>query len=84
MTAQIVTMAGQEKLSISSLEEHGAIGSAAAIATDDEHSLTFREACKRFPKAVFWAIAISLTIVVRDLLWTSCVTQAKPSSSVPS
>ena len=42
----------------------GKIDSAAQVATAEEHSLTFREACKQYPTAVFWAMAISLTIVM--------------------
>lgn len=37
---------------------------AAAVATDDEHSLSVIEALKRYPGAVFWAIAMELTIVM--------------------
>lgn len=37
---------------------------AAAIATDDEHSMSVREALRRYPWACFWAIAMSLTIVM--------------------
>ncbi|EHK15300.1 uncharacterized protein TRIVIDRAFT_196183 [Trichoderma virens Gv29-8] len=40
------------------------IDPAAAIATDDEHSLSIKEAFKRYPTSVFWAIAMSLTIVM--------------------
>ena len=36
----------------------------AQIATADEHSLTVREAFKRYPKAVFWAIIMSMTIIM--------------------
>lgn len=38
--------------------------SAAQIATEDEHNLGFREACRRYPTAIFWSIAISFTIVM--------------------
>ena len=37
---------------------------AAAEAAEDEHSMTVAEAFRRYPKAVFWAIAMSLTIVM--------------------
>lgn len=37
---------------------------AASMATDDEHSMSVSEAFKRYPWACFWAIALSLTIVM--------------------
>ncbi|KAL7911352.1 general substrate transporter [Trichoderma velutinum] len=46
------------------LDEYVDIDPAAAIATDDEHSLSIKEAFKRYPSSVFWAIAMSLTIVM--------------------
>ncbi|KAK0765848.1 hypothetical protein N5P37_001788 [Trichoderma harzianum] len=46
------------------LNEYVDIDPAAAIATDDEHSLSIKEAFKRYPSSVFWAIAMSLTIVM--------------------
>lgn len=36
----------------------------AKMATDQEHLLTFREGLKSYPKAIFWAIVLSLTIVM--------------------
>ncbi|RFU75756.1 mfs alpha-glucoside transporter [Trichoderma arundinaceum] len=46
------------------LDVYGDLDPAAAIATDDEHSLSIKEAFKRYPTSVFWAIAMSLTIVM--------------------
>ena len=43
-------------------ERPEAISIAAALANDDEHSLTVREAFKRYPSAAFWAIAMSFTM----------------------
>lgn len=43
-------------------ERRAEIDNAAAVATDEEHSLTVREAFRRYPKAVFWAIAMSFTM----------------------
>ncbi|TXT04303.1 hypothetical protein VHUM_04190 [Vanrija humicola] len=37
---------------------------AAAIGTEREHTLTFREALRLYPGAFFWAIAVSFTIVM--------------------
>lgn len=45
-------------------ERLGYIEPSAAIATEDEHSITVLEAFKRHPTAVFWAISMSLTIVM--------------------
>lgn len=36
----------------------------AQVATADEHSLTVREAFRRYPKAVLWSAVMSLTIVM--------------------
>lgn len=46
------------------LDLYGDIDPAAAIATDDEHSLSIKEAFKRYPTSIFWAIAMSLTVVM--------------------
>ncbi|KAL7943563.1 general substrate transporter [Trichoderma barbatum] len=40
------------------------IDPAVAIATDDEDSLSIKEAFRRYPTSVLWAIAMSLTIVM--------------------
>lgn len=37
---------------------------AAQIATEDEHALSTKEAFRRYPTAVFWAIVMSLTIIM--------------------
>ncbi len=36
----------------------------AQIATADEHSLTVREAIKRYPMAIFWSVIMSMTIIM--------------------
>lgn len=36
----------------------------ARLATEGEHNLTFREAIKLYPWAIFWAFVLSLTIVM--------------------
>lgn len=53
-----------ESLNIEDYEHAGAIDAAAELATKDEHSLTVREAFKRYPTACFWAMDISFTIVM--------------------
>ena len=53
-----------EGMNVEDLERTGAIDTAAEIATHDEHSLTVREACRRYPAAIFWAIVMSFTIVM--------------------
>lgn len=46
------------------VDQLGDIEPAAAIATEDEHSISVREAFRRYPMAVFWSIAMSLTIIM--------------------
>ena len=42
--------------------EAAAITAAVASANRDEHATTVREALKRYPSSIFWAIAMSFTI----------------------
>ncbi|PTB64703.1 general substrate transporter [Trichoderma citrinoviride] len=44
--------------------EAAAITAAVASANRDEHATTVREALKRYPSSIFWAIAMSFTIVM--------------------
>ncbi|KAL7807060.1 general substrate transporter [Trichoderma aethiopicum] len=44
--------------------EAAAITAAVASANRDEHATTVRQALKRYPSAIFWAIAMSFTIVM--------------------
>ncbi|KAJ5730916.1 uncharacterized protein N7483_005424 [Penicillium malachiteum] len=41
-----------------------ALAEDARNATIEEHSLTFSEAVKRYPKACFWAVAVSLVVIL--------------------
>lgn len=36
----------------------------AQIATSDEHTLTVQDALRKYPKAVFWSVAMSMTIIM--------------------
>jgi SP family general alpha glucoside:H+ symporter-like MFS transporter len=40
------------------------LGATAQLATDAEHSLTLRQAFKKYPAAIFWAVVMSFTIVM--------------------
>ena len=53
-----------DKLPAGHIEKVADTATAAAIATDDEHAMSVREAFRRYPKACFWAIAMSFTIVM--------------------
>jgi MFS transporter, SP family, general alpha glucoside:H+ symporter len=53
-----------DTIDVDEIEQSHGFDSAAQIATEDEHNLGFREACQRYPAAVFWAITISFTIVM--------------------
>lgn len=45
-----------------STSEAAAITEAVASANRDEHATTVSEALRRYPTAIFWAIAMSFTI----------------------
>lgn len=53
-----------EEVGVEHNEKFADTATAAAIATDDEHNMTVREAFRRYPMACFWAISMSLTIVM--------------------
>lgn len=53
-----------DSINVNQIDQSQGFDAAAHIATENEHSLGFREALRRYPTAVFWAIAISFTIVM--------------------
>jgi hypothetical protein len=44
--------------------KYDAVFESARVATEKEHALSFREAVKKYPKSIFWALVLSLTIVM--------------------
>jgi SP family general alpha glucoside:H+ symporter-like MFS transporter len=44
------------------VSEPAAVAAAVASANRDEHATTVGQALKRYPSAIFWAIAMSFTI----------------------
>ena len=53
-----------DSIDVDVIDQSQGFDAAAIIATENEHNLGFREAFRRYPRAVFWAIAISFTIVM--------------------
>ncbi|KUJ23730.1 general substrate transporter [Mollisia scopiformis] len=53
-----------DTINVNEISQSQGFDSAAQIATENEHNLSFREAFRRYPTAAFWAIAISFTIVM--------------------
>ncbi|RFU36206.1 hypothetical protein B7463_g84, partial [Scytalidium lignicola] len=51
-------------LTLENIGQNEDISTAAALATEEEHSLSFWQAVCKYPHAVFWAIAMSFTIVM--------------------
>jgi MFS transporter, SP family, general alpha glucoside:H+ symporter len=49
---------------INDIVSHPDFESAVQIANEEEHSLSFFDACRRYRPAIFWAIAISFTIIM--------------------
>ena len=53
---------------IENISRHETISSASAfataLATQEEHSLSFWQAVRKYPQAVFWAVAMSFTIIM--------------------
>ncbi|KAJ5734064.1 hypothetical protein N7493_002850 [Penicillium malachiteum] len=46
------------------MQDRIALAEDARLATIEEHNLTFFEAVKRYPKACFWGIAVSLVVIL--------------------
>ncbi|KAJ5621919.1 hypothetical protein N7528_005151 [Penicillium herquei] len=46
------------------MQDRIALAEDARIATIEEHNLTFFDAVKRYPKACFWAVAVSLVVIL--------------------
>ena len=46
------------------LDDQDAVNAAAAAANELEHTTSLRDSVKKYPTAVFWAIAMSFTIGV--------------------
>lgn len=64
--SQIPAESGQfvDTIDLENIAQSPGFNEAAQIATEYEHNLGFREGFRRHPMAAFWAIAMSLTIVM--------------------